>query len=103
MLPKHPFGTDGSRSQNQKPNLFLLLRIKALDWEAATVGVGCNPLIASLDAFYARWKCTRRGRPAPASWESARLVCTISPSTTVSSRPRCPSKAEPYLDDLLHH
>ena len=48
-----------SRSQNQKPNLFLLLRIKALDWEAATVGVGCNPLIASLDAFYARWKCTR--------------------------------------------
>ena len=52
-------GTDRIRSQNQKADLFLLLRIKALDWEAATVGVGCNPLIASLDAFYARWKCTR--------------------------------------------
>ena len=56
-------------TQRQQPliksrTLFLLLlQIKALDWKA-TVGVGCNPLIASLDAFYARWKCTT-GAAAP--------------------------------------
>ena len=50
--------TQRQQSLIKSRTLFLLLlQIKALDWKA-TVGVGCNPLIASLDAFYARWKCT---------------------------------------------
>ena len=76
-----------------------------------------TPLIASLDAFYAVWKCTRE-------LESASLVlgageeevhpyltmllvlhhcCTHISHTTVSSRPPWPPKAQPYLDDLVHH
>ena len=99
------FDRESAALIKSRPLFLLLLQIKALDWKA-TVGVGCNPLIASLDAFYARWKCTTGGA-APGSQESASLVqCThISPSspcTTVSSRPRWPSKAQPPPISMTH-